>query len=282
MSLRNLCVDLLANLPGVQMPATFDTVLPQHVRAEIKQLRVLNEISTKMRRALLAVNCGSSSSKLKMFAPDMSMLSEASVDRRAAAQYAVRIAETPLPAQPSMEAGVATAVAEMKRTLPDGWDLQGVAHRVVHGGTLFNRPTVLSPDVVAALSALSPLAPLHNPPSLQLIHKMQQLLPSAVQIAVFDTAFHATLPPAATTYALPLSLARATGVRRYGFHGISHAFVSRAVAAATGQADGFTGVIAHLGSGSSVCAVAQGCSVDTSMGLRNLRLYQCTTMLGAG
>jgi acetate kinase len=144
---------------------------------------------------------------------------------------------------------------------PDGVELQeeGAADaagiRVVHGGARFVKPVRVD-DVIAAIRELSDLAPLHNPAALKVIEETRQSMPDVPIVAVFDTAFHQTLPPLASQYALPPGL----GVRRYGFHGISYSYVSSRVDAARH-------VICHLGNGASVCALRDGRSVDTSMGL---------------
>lgn len=149
--------------------------------------------------------------------------------------------------------------------------LVGVVHRVVHGGDRFVDPVVIDPDVLAAIEALVPLAPLHNPANLDGIRAAQAALPDLTHVAVFDTAFHHTLPAAASTFAVPRPWRQQWGVRRYGFHGPSHAYVARRTAALLGRdpADCKL-VVLHLGNGASACAVDGGRSVDTSMGLSPL------------
>ncbi len=143
-----------------------------------------------------------------------------------------------------------------------------VGHRVVHGGDRFSQPVVVTPDVKQAIRELSGLAPLHNPVNLRGIEIMESLLPNAKQIAVFDTAFHRTMPASAATYALPERWRR-LGIHRYGFHGISHSYCSRRAAALLGHTPQKL-VSCHLGNGSSLTAVANGISVDTTMGLTPL------------
>jgi acetate kinase len=146
-----------------------------------------------------------------------------------------------------------------------------VGHRVVHGGDRFTAPTLVDDDVVAAVQELVPLAPLHNPANLEGIEVARKLFPDLPQVMVFDTAFHHTIPPAAYTYAVPRAWRDEHGVRRYGFHGTSHAFVSREAARALGRPVEDTNVIVlHLGNGASATAVRGGESVDTSMGLTPL------------
>ncbi|MFZ0158422.1 MAG: acetate kinase [Kineosporiaceae bacterium] len=144
-----------------------------------------------------------------------------------------------------------------------------VGHRVVHGGARFTAPTVVDEEVVAAIRELEPLAPLHNPANLTGILIAREALPGVPQVAVFDTAFHATIPASASTYAVPREWRERHGVRRYGFHGTSHAHVSQRVSALVGRDDAAV-VVLHLGNGASACAVLGGRSVETSMGLSPL------------
>ncbi|WP_375389821.1 acetate/propionate family kinase [uncultured Amnibacterium sp.] len=145
-----------------------------------------------------------------------------------------------------------------------------VGHRVVHGGDRFDAATVVTPEVEEAIDRLSALAPLHNPANLQGIRAAQAVL-DVPQVAVFDTAFHRTIPAAAAAYAIPADLAREHQVRRYGFHGTSHQYVSRAAAAFLGiPLERSRIVVLHLGNGASACAVQDGRSVDTSMGMTPL------------
>ncbi|HEY6891024.1 MAG TPA: acetate kinase [Solirubrobacter sp.] len=140
-----------------------------------------------------------------------------------------------------------------------------VAHRVVHGGERFSAPVLINDAVVAAIRDLAVLAPLHNPANADGIEVAMQALPAVPHVAIFDTAFHTTLPPRAFTYAVP----RAWNVRRYGFHGTSHAYVSREAARILGRPD-VNVIVLHLGNGASASAVAAGRSIDTSMGLTPL------------
>jgi len=150
-------------------------------------------------------------------------------------------------------------------------ELVAVGHRVVHGGEAFQRPTRVDAAVVTVIRDMIPLAPLHNPANLEGIEVALRLFPGVPQVAVFDTAFHQTMPPAAYRYALPEDLYRAHRVRRYGFHGSSHAYVSRRAAALLGQAAGDCNLITlHLGNGASATAIRGGASIDTSMGLTPL------------
>jgi acetate kinase len=150
-------------------------------------------------------------------------------------------------------------------------ELVAVGHRVVQGGDRFTEPTLVDDDVEAAIDELSPLAPLHNPPNLAGIRAARTAFPDLPHVAIFDTAFHHTLPPEAYTYAIDRETARTYGIRRYGFHGTSHAYVSRRAAAMLGKEPGDVNlIVAHLGNGASITAVEEGCSVETSMGLTPL------------
>jgi acetate kinase len=142
-----------------------------------------------------------------------------------------------------------------------------VAHRVVHGGEKFTEGTLITDAVLAEIEKLNPLAPLHNPVNVAGIRETRRVLPSVPQVAVFDTAFHHTLPPHAYLYGLPYEYYEKKGVRRYGFHGTSHHYVSLKAAQALGcPPNALRLVSCHLGNGSSVCAVDHGRSADTSMG----------------
>lgn len=149
--------------------------------------------------------------------------------------------------------------------------LAAVGHRVVHGGTRFTEPTLITDEVVEEIEKLVPLAPLHNPANITGIKVARDLRPDLPQVAVFDTAFHATMPESAARYAVHRETADRYGVRRYGFHGTSHAYVSRATAALLGRdLTEVNTIVLHLGNGASASAVRGGVCVDTSMGLTPL------------
>ena len=146
--------------------------------------------------------------------------------------------------------------------------IDAVGCRVVHGGARLVKPTRVTASVLDELRALKDLAPLHIPADIAVLEQVQQSLPQIPLIAVFDTAFHQTLPPVAYTYALPVEVSAQYKLRRYGFHGISHAYVSERLIERLGRgAKGTKIITCHLGSGASVCAVRDGQSIDTSMGL---------------
>ncbi|MFF0792899.1 acetate kinase [Streptomyces spiralis] len=153
----------------------------------------------------------------------------------------------------------------------DSPELAAIGHRVVHGGMFFTEPTVIDDAVLTEIERLIPVAPLHNPANLTGIRTAMALRPDLPQVAVFDTAFHTTMPETAARYAIETKLADRYRVRRYGFHGTSHAYVSRRTAALLGKAPEDVNVIVlHLGNGASASAVRGGRCVDTSMGLTPL------------
>jgi len=150
-------------------------------------------------------------------------------------------------------------------------EIDAVGHRVVHGGEEFTGSVIIDEKVIASIEKFADLAPLHNPPNLAGILAAQRHLPNLKQVACFDTAFHATIPKIAYMYALPYELYEEFGIRRYGFHGISHRYVARRAAALMGRGKyDINAITCHLGSGCSVTAVKQGRSIDTSMGLTPL------------
>lgn len=166
---------------------------------------------------------------------------------------------------------VGHAVAALREAVGDA-RIDAVGHRIVHGGARFVEPTVLDDDVLTELDALGRLAPLHNGPGIAAARACRGLLePRVPMVAVFDTAFHAGLPPAAATYAIPRELAERHAIRRYGFHGISYRYVTaRYAALASVPVDDATLIAFHLGNGCSVTAIAGGRSVETSMGFTPL------------
>jgi acetate kinase len=209
-----------------------------------------------MTRRVFVVNCGSSSLKFRLVDADAgSALASGTVERIG---------------EPSGPPDHAAALRDVLAGL-DVSGLVAVAHRVVHGGTRFSSPVVVDDEVLAAIRRLWVLAPLHNPVNATGIEVARRALPQVPHVAVFDTAFHATLPEHAYTYAVPRAWARDHGVRRYGFHGTSHAFVSRRAAGMLGQpSEEVNLIVLHLGNGASATAVRGGRSVDTSMGLTPL------------
>ncbi|WFE62125.1 acetate kinase [Micromonospora sp. WMMD714] len=204
---------------------------------------------------VLVLNCGSSSVKYRLYSGG-STVDSGTVERVG---------------EPGRgPADHATAVRDVLGRL-DLTGLTAVGHRVVHGGRRFSAPVRIDDAVFAAIGELVPLAPLHNPANLAGIAVTRELLPDVAQVAVFDTAFHHTLPEAAATYAIDLDTARRHDIRRYGFHGTSHGYVSRRTAELLDRPYHRLRTISlHLGNGASACAVDGGRSVATSMGMSPL------------
>ncbi len=205
------------------------------------------------RSAVLVINAGSSSLKYQLLGGSEKLLSG----------LIERIGE------PGGDPDHASALKRVLMELPPDVTVQAIGHRVVHGGEAFRAATPITPEVLDIIAALADLAPLHNPPAVQGIRAALAALPDAANVAVFDTAFHATLPPHAYLYALPYDLYSKEGLRRYGFHGTSHAYVSRRALDLLGR-QAHKLVTLHLGNGASAAAVLDGVSVDTSMGLTPL------------
>lgn len=150
-------------------------------------------------------------------------------------------------------------------------ELEAVGHRMVHGGEKFNKSVVLTPEVMKEFAACNDLAPLHNPANIKGVNAVSSLLPNIPQVGVFDTAFHQTMPDYAYMYALPYEMYEKYGVRRYGFHGTSHRYVSQRVCEFLGvNPEGKKIITCHIGNGASIAAVKYGKCVDTSMGLTPL------------
>ena len=226
---------------------------------------------------LLIINAGSSSLKLTLASlPDYTVVAAFLAERLGTDNPDIS-QKGPQAATESLAAGAGhheALEAALERLGEQGLLTRApdaVGHRVVHGGERFTDSALVTSEVIDAIEACSPLAPLHNPANLAGIRAMQNLYPDCPQVAVFDTAFHQSLPEAAYHYAIPHELYREHGVRRYGFHGTSHRWILQQAARRLGQAPEQTSLIsAHLGNGCSVTAVRDGQSVDTSMGLTPL------------
>jgi len=211
---------------------------------------------------VLVLNSGSSSVKYQLI--DMADGS------RPAAGMVERIGQEPFPDHATALAAIADELAAAGLGL-DSPRLAAIGHRVVHGGTSFTAPTLITEKVLETVRALNPLAPLHNPANITGIEVARRLRPDLPQVAVFDTAFHATIPEYAARYAIDTETADRYSIRRYGFHGTSHQYVSRRTAELLGKSPESVNVIVlHLGNGASASAVAGGVCVDTSMGLTPL------------
>lgn len=209
--------------------------------------------------SVLVVNVGSTSLKLSMLDDDDGTLAAATLPRGDDASLEDHLT--------SFVRGRAVADA--------------VGHRVVHGGTAFTTPVVLDAGVVRAMHELDALAPLHNPPALHAIEVLLRLCPAVPQVACFDTAFHADLPQKASTYAVPRGWREELGVRKFGFHGLSHGWAARRTQELLGAAAGLRVVTAHLGAGASLAAVASGRSLDTTMGMTPLDGLVMATRAGS-
>ena len=160
-------------------------------------------------------------------------------------------------------------------------ELNAVGHRMVHGGEKFNKSVLLTPEVLEAFAACNDLAPLHNPANLKGVNAVSELLPNIPQVGVFDTAFHQTMPDYAYLYAIPYELYQKYGVRRYGFHGTSHRFVSGEIFKYLNMpVEGSKVITCHIGNGGSITAVKDGKSVDTTMGLTPLEGIMMGTRSG--
>ncbi len=160
-------------------------------------------------------------------------------------------------------------------------ELDAVGHRVVHGGAHFSEPTKITKAVIETIRSLIPLAPLHNPANLKGIEVISKIQPNLAQVAVFDTAFHQTMPKHAALYPLPYELYKNSGIQRYGFHGTSHAYVAKEAAEMMGEDLNRLNLITlHLGNGASACAIKAGKSIDTSMGMTPLEGLMMGTRSG--
>ncbi|MGX8908425.1 acetate kinase [Streptomyces netropsis] len=231
---------------------------------------------------VLVLNSGSSSVKYQLLdMADGARLAVGLVER--IGEETSRLAHTPLAtggAKREREQPIADHEAALQAVAGelaadglglDSPELAAIGHRVVHGGKKFTEPTVITDEVTAEIERLVPVAPLHNPANITGIRVAQALRPDLPQVAVFDTAFHTTMPEAAARYAIDVETADAHRIRRYGFHGTSHAYVSRETAKLLGKDPSEVNVIVlHLGNGASASAVRGGRCVDTSMGLTPL------------
>ena len=230
---------------------------------------------------VLVINCGSSSLKFQLINSDTEavlakgLCERIGIDGRLTYQPAggeKEMTDMPMPTHTEAIQFVIDALTNSQTGVVTSLEEIGaVGHRVVHGGEKFASSTVINDEVLVAIEECNDLAPLHNPANLIGIRACQALMPNVPMVAVFDTAFHQTMPEKAFMYGLPYEYYEDYKVRRYGFHGTSHSFVSKRTAEVLGKAyEDTKTVVCHLGNGSSICAVANGKSVDTSMGLTPL------------
>lgn len=242
---------------------------------------------------ILVINAGSSSLKYQLMDPDTQevfakgLCERIGIDGRLThkipandAKYEFEIA---MPTHAEAIQSVLDALTSHAHGVIKSMDeIDAVGHRVVHGGEAFAKSVVIDNTVMAALESCIPLAPLHNPANITGIRACQEVLPGKPMVAVFDTAFHQTMPPRAFIYAIPYEYYSENHVRRYGFHGTSHLYVSRRAAEMLGRPiEELKIVTCHLGNGSSVCAVDRGKSIETSMGFTPLDGLPMGTRCGA-
>ena len=230
---------------------------------------------------VLVVNCGSSSIKYQLYRmPDRELLAHGVLERigepassltHQAAGQQQRVERHVADHEQGMDLILETLSQGHVGGIHDVRDIRAVGHRVVHGGEQFRSSMLIDDSVLQTIEQNADLAPLHNPPNLTGIQAARAKLPTAAQVACFDTAFHATIPEVAYLYALPHELYERYRIRRYGFHGTSHGYVAGRAAHMLSRDPGQTNCITcHLGNGCSITAVRQGCSIDTSMGLTPL------------
>ena len=231
---------------------------------------------------VLVINAGSSSLKYQLLNPDtQEILAKGLCERigidgkftyKPTGKTAVKAADVAMPTHSEAIQTVLNALVDKDNGVIGSMaEIDAVGHRVVHGGEKFAKSVVITDEVMAAIEECNPLAPLHNPANIIGIRACQKLMPNTPMVAVFDTAFHQTMPPVAYTYALPYEYYEQDKVRRYGFHGTSHKYVAQRAAAMLGKPiEELKLISCHLGNGSSITAIDGGKSVDTSMGFTPL------------
>ncbi len=231
---------------------------------------------------VLVINAGSSSLKYQLLNPDtQEILAKGLCERigidgkftyKPTGKTAVKAADVAMPTHSEAIQTVLNALVDKDNGVIGSMaEIDAVGHRVVHGGEKFAKSVLITDEVMAAIEECNPLAPLHNPANIIGIRACQQLMPGTPMVAVFDTAFHQTMPPVAYTYALPYEYYEQDKVRRYGFHGTSHKYVAQRAAAMLGKPiEELKLISCHLGNGSSITAINGGKSVDTSMGFTPL------------
>lgn len=230
-----------------------------------------------MAETLLVVNCGSSSLKLAIFSSNLKRQAHVLAERLGTSDSTASIQHNgdrdslQLPDNTDHAQALKAVIDYLERKNILAGAPTVIGHRVVHGGESFKSAALVDDQVMASIEGCSELAPLHNPVNLSGIKAMHSLYPDTPQVAVFDTAFHQSLPPHAYLYALPRRCYQDWGVRRYGFHGISHAYILRTLAEKLNKPRSSVSLIsAHLGNGCSITAIENGESQDTSMGLTPL------------
>ena len=231
---------------------------------------------------ILVINAGSSSLKYQLLNPEtQQVLAKGLCERigidgkftyKPDGKQAIKAADVAMPTHSEAIQAVLNALVDKDNGVIGSMkEIDAVGHRVVHGGEKFAKSVLITDEVMAAIEECNPLAPLHNPANIIGIKACQSLMPGTPMVAVFDTAFHQTMPPVAYTYALPYEYYENDKVRRYGFHGTSHKYVTQRAAAMLGKPiEQLKLISCHLGNGSSITAVDCGKSVDTSMGFTPL------------
>ena len=229
---------------------------------------------------ILVVNCGSSSIKFQLIeTDDKEVMASGQVERIGLdglltykAHGRKEVVEVDAHNHEAALLDIINALLDEKKGVIHSLNqIEAVGHRIVHGGERFSHSVIIDDDVIKGIQDVTDLAPLHNPANLMGIRACMDLMPKVVQVAVFDTAFHQTMPPRAYLYGLPLNYYKEYGVRKYGFHGTSHSYVSERVAELVGlDYHSSRIIVCHIGSGASVCAVKNGESIDTSMGMTPL------------
>ena len=230
---------------------------------------------------ILVINCGSSSLKFQLINSDTEevlakgLCERIGIDGALTYQPAGGAKEETKPAMPDHKVAIQLVLDalmnEKTGVIKDLAEVGAVGHRVVHGGEKFTSSALITDEVIKGIEECNDLAPLHNPANLIGINACKELMPNAPMVAVFDTAFHQTMPEKAYTYAIPHEYYDKYKVRRYGFHGTSHSYVSKKAAELLGRDYNATKtIVCHLGNGASICAVNNGKSVDTTMGLTPL------------
>ena len=257
------------SLAGRSVGARHSSKLSSIIKRDIKTL-TLNAGSTTLKYSLYDVTRKAGASALHA-----EMIASGLVDKVGGSgtithNKSIEVDNQPIPTHTE---GLKMLLDVLKKK--EGLDVSEIAcvgHRVVHGGASFSKPTIITPDVLQEIKHLSSLAPLHNPPAVSGIEASGTIFPSAMQVAIFDTAFHtATMPPSSYRYAIPKDWYEKHNIRRYGFHGTSYSFVTDAVAKYLGKKTSDVNlIVAHMGGGASMCCIKHGQSIDTTMGLTPL------------
>ena len=241
---------------------------------------------------VLVLNCGSSSIKYKLFDMDhKAVIAQGGIEKIGLKDSFLKltlpngekkILEKDIPEHTAgVEFILQTLTGAEYGVVKSMDEIDAVGHRMVHGGEKFSQSVLLTPEVLAAFEACNDLAPLHNPANLKGVHAIAAILPNVPQVGVFDTAFHQTMPDYAYMYAVPYELYQKYGVRRYGFHGTSHRYVSKRVCEFLSvNPEGQRIITCHIGNGGSITAIKDGKSVDTSMGLTPLEGLMMGTRSG--